>query len=83
MANVLASVAAFENEVRQERQTAGIKAAKASGKTWGGSKKGRRLKVTDEQVTAIKHLKSEGTSTVAIARTVGQNRSTVYRLLEA
>jgi DNA invertase Pin-like site-specific DNA recombinase len=35
MANMLASVAAFETEIRGER-------VKASGKTWGGSKKGWR-----------------------------------------
>ena len=37
MANVLASVAAYEREVRTERQRAGIDAAKAKGKQWGGS----------------------------------------------
>ncbi len=36
MANVLASVAAFETEARRERQIAGIAAAKKAGKTWGG-----------------------------------------------
>src|SRR5208283_370678 len=45
MANVLASVAAYETEVRAERVLAGQAAARAAGKTWGGSKKGRRLKV--------------------------------------
>jgi DNA invertase Pin-like site-specific DNA recombinase len=42
MANMLASVAAFETEIRGERVKAGQDAAKASGKTWGGSKKGWR-----------------------------------------
>lgn len=43
IANVLASVAAYETEVRGERVRAGQKAALAKGKKWGGSKKGRRI----------------------------------------
>ena len=39
MANVRASVAAYENEVRSERVLAGRAAARAAGKTWGGSKR--------------------------------------------
>ena len=37
IANVLASVAAFENELRSERIVAGQEAARATGKRWGGS----------------------------------------------
>ncbi len=40
MANVLASVAAYENEVRSERIMAGQDAARAAGKRWGGSTSG-------------------------------------------
>jgi len=54
MANVLASVAAYETEVRAERVLAGQEAARAAGKKWGGSKKGRRLKVSDEQLARQK-----------------------------
>jgi DNA invertase Pin-like site-specific DNA recombinase len=82
IANVLASVAAYENEVRSERIVAGQAAARAVGKRWGGSKKGRRLTVTREQVTAIKRLKREGTAVTAIARTTGLSRPTVYSVLE-
>ena len=60
MANVLASVAAYENEVRSERIVAGQAVARANGKRWGGSKKGRRLKVTDEQLATIRRLHTEG-----------------------
>ena len=41
MANVLASVAQYETEVRGERVRAGIERAKADGKRWGGSQYGR------------------------------------------
>src|SRR5262249_16283059 len=40
MAGVLASVAAYQTEVRKERQLAGIAKAKAKGKTWGDRKPG-------------------------------------------
>jgi DNA invertase Pin-like site-specific DNA recombinase len=81
MANVLASVAAYENEIRSERIRAGQAVARANGKTWGGSQKGRRITVTDEQVKAIRRMKSEGEKIAAIARATGVSRPTVYRVL--
>lgn len=81
MANVLASVASYETEIRRERQQAGIEAAKAAGKTWGGSAKGRMLTVTAEQAAAVKRLAKEGERVTTIARTVGLSRPTIYRLL--
>lgn len=83
MANILASVASYETEVRRERQLAGIEAARANGKRWGGSKKGRLLTVTPEQVQNIRRLKDEGAKVAAIARSTGLSRPTVYRILEA
>lgn len=81
MAHVLASVAAYETEVRSERQRAGIEAAQAAGKRWGGSEKGRLITVTPEQVSHVHKLKRERVKIAAIARTVGLSRPTVYRLL--
>jgi DNA invertase Pin-like site-specific DNA recombinase len=81
MANVLASVAQFETEARAERVAAGQAAARAAGKTWGGSKKGRRLTVTAEQVETVQRLKAEGKTVAAIARATALSRPTVYRLL--
>jgi len=83
MANVLASVAAYENEIRSERIRAGQAVALANGKRWGGSPKGRRLKVTTEQIQAIHRLKGEGEKVAAIARTTGLSRPTVYSVLGA
>ena len=83
MANVLASVAAYENEVRGERIRAGQAAAKAHAKSWGGSEKGRKLKVTDEQVKVIHRMKAEGEKIAAIARATSLSRSTVYQVLAA
>jgi DNA invertase Pin-like site-specific DNA recombinase len=81
MANVLASVAAYENEVRSERIVAGQQAARAAGKRWGGSEKGRRVKVTPEQVETVQRLREEGRSIAAIARSVGLSRPTIYAIL--
>jgi DNA invertase Pin-like site-specific DNA recombinase len=81
MANVLASVAVYENEVRSERILAGQAAARAAGKTWGGSKKGRRLKVTDEQIETIHRLKSEDEPITFIAKATGLSRPTIYSVL--
>ena len=81
MANVLASVAAYETEVRRERQAAGIAAAKAEGKTWGGRKKGQRVKVGGEQIEAAGKMRAEGTPIARIARLLGLSRPTVYGML--
>lgn len=81
MAGVLASVAAYETEVRKERQLAGIAKAKAEGKSWGGRKAGTRVKVTEEKETVIRQLHDKGYSIASIARTVGLTRKTIYRAL--
>jgi len=80
IANVLASVAAYETEIRGERVKAGQDAAKASGKHWGGSQKGRLLKVTPEQVQAIISMRLQGEKISRIARTVNLSRQTIYRV---
>ncbi len=84
MANVLASVAAYEREVRGERQTAGIAAAKAAGKTWGGRKPGARYKVTPELERQVRRMAADNPPTpkATIARLLGISRPTVYAILE-
>ncbi len=81
-ARILASVAEYETEVRAERVRAGQTAAKARGKRWGGSEKGRLLKVTPEQVEAIATMVAQGHEITRIARITGLSRPTVYRVLE-
>jgi len=83
IANVLASVAEYENEVRSERVVAGQMAAKAAGKTWGGSEKGRRLKVTEEAVATIRRMHAEGESKMAMSRATGLSRPTIYAVLDS
>ncbi len=81
MANVLASVAQYETEVRAERVRAGQAVARANGKTWGGSKPGKRKKVTATQEKMIRQMKDQGEAITAIARAVGLSRPTVYDVL--
>ena len=66
---------------RRERVRAGQAAARAQGKRWGGSEKGRRVKVTDLHVETIWRLKAENVPVAAIARTVGLSRPTIYSVL--
>lgn len=70
----------YETEIRAERTLAEQAVARVNGKHWGGSKKGRRIWVTDEQARTIRRLKSEGEKVAAIARAVGLSRPTVYRI---
>ena len=42
--------------------------AKAAGKTWGESKKGRLVKMADEQAMAIIHMNAEGEKVARITR---------------
>lgn len=83
IAHVLASVAQYENEVRGERVLAGQAVARKNGKRWGGSKKGKRKKVTPEQEKTIHRLKADGTQITRIAKAVKLSRPTIYDVLRA
>jgi DNA invertase Pin-like site-specific DNA recombinase len=80
-ARILASVAEFETELRAERVAAGQAVARRKGKKWGGSKKGWRWKVTDDQLAAIQEMRATGKKIAQIARVTGLSRPTVYRVL--
>jgi DNA invertase Pin-like site-specific DNA recombinase len=82
MANVLASVAAYETEVRGERSAAGQAVAREKGVRFGRPVgPGKRLKVTPEQEGLIRRLKAEGSGVTAIARATGLSRPTIYGVL--
>ena len=80
-ARILASVAEYETEIRAERVAAGQTAARRKGKTWGGSEKGWRWKVSDDQVAAIYEMRAAGKPIAQIARVTGLSRPTIYRVL--
>jgi len=82
VANIIASVACYENEVRTERIRAGQAVAKAQGTKWGGSKKGCLHKHSIEQVRQIVKMKKKGEKIAVISRTVGINRPDIYRILK-
>jgi DNA invertase Pin-like site-specific DNA recombinase len=81
MANVLASVAQYETEVRVERVRAGIARAKANGKQWGGSRQGRQHRVNQDKIEAICQMAAQGKSVAAIGRALGLSRQWVYVLI--
>jgi DNA invertase Pin-like site-specific DNA recombinase len=83
LANVLASVAQFETELRAERVRAGQAAARASGKSIGGRKVGTRVRLTPEKERAARRLHGAGTSISEIARTLQLSRPTVYKAIQA
>jgi DNA invertase Pin-like site-specific DNA recombinase len=70
---ILGAVAAFETDIRKERQLEGIAKAKAKGKY-----KGRKPSVDNAMVL---ELKEQGVSPSAIARQLGIGRASVYRAL--
>ena len=80
-ANIIASVAAYETEVRGERIAAGIAASKARGKMWGGSRKGLKKK-TEVKVKSVLALVEQGVSKAEIARTVGVSIPTIYSIIK-
>lgn len=81
MASVLGSITLYETEVRAQRILAGQEAARARGIRWGGSEKGRRVKVSLELEAKIKRLKAEGRKISHIARETGLSRPTIYKVL--
>jgi DNA invertase Pin-like site-specific DNA recombinase len=83
LANVLASLAQFETEVRAERVRAGQDAARAAGKSIGGRKAGTRIRLTLEKERMVRSLHKSGTSVSEIARNLQLSRPTVYKALES
>jgi DNA invertase Pin-like site-specific DNA recombinase len=81
MANVLASTAQFESELRGERVLAGQAVARKNGKRWGGSQPGVRKKVSPIQIKMIRQMKRQGAPIIAISKAVGLSRPTIYDVL--
>lgn len=73
MMTILGAVAAFEGDIRRERQMEGIAKAKAL-----GVYKGRKPSIDTEEV---KRLHGEGVRPAEIARQLGIARASVYRHL--
>ncbi len=81
-ANIIASVAAYETEIRAERVKAGQQAAKNRGKRWGGSKKGILKRKTAGKVKSVLALLEQGLGKAEISRTVGLSIPTIYSIIK-
>ncbi len=79
-AHIIASVAAYETEIRAERVKSGQASAKSRGKVWGGSKKGRKAK-TATKVKPVLALLRQGLSKAEISRTVGISIPTINSIV--
>jgi len=79
VASLLFHIAQMERNRIRERQAAGIAAAKANGKRWGGRKRGS-FKVDPVRV---RQLADKGLNQTDIARALGVHRRTVGRMLGA
>jgi DNA invertase Pin-like site-specific DNA recombinase len=80
---VLAWAGQQERKRIKERQRAGIQAAKAKGKRWGGRKPGTFIKRSAELDTLVRKLKVEKTPVTQIARLTNLSRETVYTILDS
>jgi len=71
---VIGALAEFERAIMIERTSAGLKAAKARGVHLG-----RKPSLTPAQVKHARKLIDGGEDPRSVARTLGVNRSTLYR----
>lgn len=76
LVHMLGVIAEFENDLRRERQSAGIAAAKASGKY-------RRGRPTTGLEGAVTTFLDAGVPIHQVVRKTGASRSTVYRIRKA
>ena len=73
---ILALIAEFENDIRRERQTDGIRRAKEQGKKFG-----RKPVLTLPVIDAVRALRADGTTVPEIMRRTSLSKASVYRAL--
>lgn len=76
LVTMLGAIAAFENDLRKERQTDGIAMAKSKGVQFG-----RKRALTDEQVQRLRELRSEGRQIADLMNEYKISKASVYRAL--
>ncbi|WP_022661651.1 recombinase family protein [Paucidesulfovibrio longus] len=74
---MLGAVSQFERSIIRERQAEGIAKAKAKGKY-----KGRKPKLSEEEMSEIKLRSEEGEEKKTLAEEFGISRQTLYRLIK-
>jgi hypothetical protein len=60
---------------------AGSKVGQRNCTKWGGSEKGWHWRTTDDQIAAIREMKSAGLPVAQSARIAGRSRPTTYGVL--
>lgn len=78
LVTMLGAIAAFENDLRKERQADGIALAKRRGVQFG-----RKRALTDEQVQRLRAMRSEGKKIVELMAEFNLSKATVYRALSS
>lgn len=81
IASVLFAVADMERQTIRDNVKRGLARARANGKVLGGSRPGRRVKLTNEKIAAMVQLYSAGNKIKDIAATVGLHRNHVAHVL--
>lgn len=76
LVTMLGAIAAFENDLRKERQADGIALAKRKGVQFG-----RKKALTDEQTQRLREMRSEGKKIVELMAEFNLSKATVYRAL--
>ena len=80
IASLLLHIAQMERTSIRERQAAGIAAARAAGKRWGGRKRGTGLKADPSRV---RELRTRGLTNREIAKSLDVSTRTIVRLAKA
>ena len=77
LVTMLGAIAAFENDLRKERQTDGIALAKRRGVQFG-----RRPVLNPEQILEMRQKRSEGVKIGDLMKVYGVSKASVYRALD-
>ena len=75
--HMLGAIAEFENDLRASRQSEGIQKALSNGVQFG-----RKSKLTDDEVLAMRGKREAGTKIKDMMAEYGLSKASIYRLLE-
>ena len=78
LVTMLGAIAAFENDLRKERQTDGIALAKRKGVQFG-----RKKALNDIQIQQVRQKRNEGKKIAELMAEYDLSKATVYRALGA
>ncbi|MCX7107035.1 MAG: recombinase family protein [Methylococcales bacterium] len=76
--HMLGAIAEFENDLRASRQSEGIQKALSNGVQFG-----RKSKLTDDEVLAMRGKREAGTKIKDLMAEYGLSKASIYRLLDS